>query len=361
MNYNEVNMPEVIANWEKWWNGELGRPLACVKVAKAPESLTTPPMKCEHFTVKYGFDTPAEKVIESATWQLSCSEYHGDAFPSFWANFGPGVEAVLVGGEGEVDENTVWFYPGRFKDMPIEEMKFQFDPECQWFKRIEELSAAAVNAWGDKVVTCMTDIGGALDVLSSFRPGEMLLFDLYDNPEEVKRLCKNIDEEWIKIYDRLDAVIRPQTGTSSCWAGILSSGKCYMQQCDFAYMISPEMFEEFVKPSIEYVSKRLDRAFYHLDGIGQIPHIKHLCDIPELAGIQWIPGDGQRPADEWPEVMRKIEERGKKIQIYVSTGDQIRRALEAVKDPSCIQFGMGCDQQELPHVREVLADYGVSI
>jgi len=34
----------------------------------------------------------------------------------------------------------------------------------------------------------MTDLGGNLDILSTFRPGTDLLLDLYDHPEDVKRL-----------------------------------------------------------------------------------------------------------------------------------------------------------------------------
>jgi hypothetical protein len=51
-------------------------------------------------------------------------------------------------------------------------------------------------------------------------------------------------------------------------------------------------------------------AFYHLDGIGQIPHVPHLCAIPWLAGIQWIPGDGQPHAAEWPDLLNQIVSAG---------------------------------------------------
>ncbi len=46
-----------------------------------------------------------------------------------------------------------------------------------------------------------------------------------------------------------------------------------MLQSDFAYMLSPSMFERFVLPDLETICNHLDYGFYHLDGKNQIPHL----------------------------------------------------------------------------------------
>jgi 5-methyltetrahydrofolate--homocysteine methyltransferase len=81
-------------------------------------------------------------------------------------------------------------------------------------------------------------------------------------------------------------------------------------------MISPEMFDEFVKPELAATCRRLDHPFYHLDGPGQLPHLDSLLNITELSGVQWVPGDGQPALTEWPEVYQKIQEAGKRIQLW---------------------------------------------
>ena len=48
---------------------------------------------------------------------------------------------------------------------------------------------AAVERWQGSVIIGMTDLGGNLDILSTFRPSEKLLLDLYDAPGEVLRLA----------------------------------------------------------------------------------------------------------------------------------------------------------------------------
>jgi hypothetical protein len=75
------------------------------------------------------------------------------------------------------------------------------------------------------------------------------------------------------------------------------------------------MFDEFVKPELAATCRRFTNPFYHLDGVGELPHLDSLLEIEELKGIQWVPGAGERPETEWPEVYRKIRAAGKLIQI----------------------------------------------
>jgi hypothetical protein len=91
-----------------------------------------------------------------------------------------------------------------------------------------------------------------------------------------------------------------------------------MMQSDFAYMISPDMFERFVVPDLTACCETLDHGFYHLDGKAQIIHLDHLLSIERLRGIQWIPGDGQPPPDRWLPLLKRIRDGGKLVQVYVS-------------------------------------------
>jgi 5-methyltetrahydrofolate--homocysteine methyltransferase len=91
-----------------------------------------------------------------------------------------------------------------------------------------------------------------------------------------------------------------------------------MLQSDFAYMISPRMFERFVLPDLAAGCETLDHAFYHLDGKGQIPHLEMLLSLKRLRGIQWVPGDGAPPAEEWLPLLKRIREAGKLCQLFVS-------------------------------------------
>jgi 5-methyltetrahydrofolate--homocysteine methyltransferase len=161
-------------------------------------------------------------------------------------------------------------------------------------------------------------LGGNLDILASFRETEPLLFELIDHPEHVEQLASQITALWLRYYDELDALIRPACRGTTTWAPTWSTGKTYMLQSDFAYMISPAMFERFVLPDLTSCCEHLDHGFYHLDGVGQIPHLDPLLSITRLRGIQWIPGRGQPQSDQWLPLLKRIRDGGKLCQVYVT-------------------------------------------
>jgi hypothetical protein len=83
-------------------------------------------------------------------------------------------------------------------------------------------------------------------------------------------------------------------------------------------MISPAMYERFALPGLARVSKTLEYPFYHLDGKNQIKHLDLLFSIPELKGIQWVPGEGQQPAEHWLPLLERIRKAGRNVQVLVS-------------------------------------------
>ncbi|MBO5762795.1 MAG: hypothetical protein J6R85_02900, partial [Lentisphaeria bacterium] len=147
-------------------------------------------------------------------------------------------------------------------------------------------------------------------------------------------------------------------GPSSCWAAILGENPTYMLQSDFAYMISPDMFAEFVQPELQKYVNKLDHAFYHLDGKNQIPHIPHLAAIDGLEGIQWIPGDGQPPQSEWPDVLHAIEDNGLKVQL-MGNFKNVKNALRVLKHPENAHVWMGIAENEIEDAQRFMAEYGL--
>jgi hypothetical protein len=154
-----------------------------------------------------------------------------------------------------------------------------------------------------------------MDILATFRTSEELLYDLYDYPEEITRLMEEIQNLWYRYYEEINEVLQPDNNGFTDWSAIYSDKPSYVIQSDFSYMISPKMFELFVKPELENTCKKLDNSIYHLDGVGQLAHLDSLLKVKELDAIQWVPGDGKQDQTQWPEVYRKINRAGKNIQL----------------------------------------------
>jgi hypothetical protein len=311
LNFNKQDWERIEHDWALWWADELGRPMVMIEnpfVFSLPEQMTR----------EFMLEKSVDEVLDHYQTLLEVRHFYGDAWPRWWANFGPGIMAGFLGANVHCTSETatVWFDAS--EKTAIEDLHFTYDADNKWWRRILDITRGAVERWGDKVCIAHTDLGGNLDILASFRSTEQLLYDLYDAPGEVTRLVNEITSLWLRYYDELHAIIQPTGRGTTPWAPIWSPGRCYMMQCDFCYMISPDMFERFVLPDLAACADGLDNAFFHLDGKGQIRHLDMLLSMENLSGIQWIPGDGQPMPEGWLPLLKRIKDAGKLCQVYVS-------------------------------------------
>jgi hypothetical protein len=309
-----------------WWAGDLERPLVWL-VGRDPAA-EAPGRQRPRFRYlsNYPLDTPVEAIVDEYELAYAATRFYGDAFPAWWVNFGPGIMAGFLGAHVHSvhePQETVWFTPPETDrngaaSVPLEHLVLAYDADNVWWRRVQAVTAAMIERWDGRLAVGMTDLGGNLDILASFRGTEGLLYDVMDAPEVVERRAAEVTALWLRYYDELDAIIRPSCRGTTCWSPIWSRGKTYMLQCDFSYMISPAMFERFVLPDLTACCEHLDHGFYHLDGKGEIPHLDMLMSIERLRGIQWIPGDGQPPPEAWLPLLKRIRDGGKLCQVFVS-------------------------------------------
>lgn len=296
---------KIKADARAWWAGDLKRPLIQMRLTgrdpgRPPPRLT----RVAQDVTSYDLSVSAEEIVDRWDYELSQLEFLGDGFPHVWPNFGPGVVAAFLDAKVDTRSGTVWFSPSEEKE--LRELRFERAPGNPWLERVKEICRAALARWQGLVQVDMTDLGGTLDILSTYRPGEKLPMDLLDAPDEVRRCIWAIHRRWWEYFEEIQAVLRPVNPGYTAWTSIFSESPYYMLQCDFSHMISPEMFDEFVKPELTASCQRLGNAFYHLDGPGQLPHLDALLAIKELRGIQWIPGARRPDFREWMFVYRKI-------------------------------------------------------
>ncbi len=342
-------------DYSRWWAGELTRPLIQVVLHGREPGRKAPALPFHWFTAFYDLDIPAEDVVDRWDYELSCCEYLGDGFPHALPNFGPGVVAAFLGAHVENGKDTVWFFPE--KDEEIEDIRFQLEPDNCWLARVKDICRAANERWEGLVQIGMTDLGGNLDILSAFRPGEKLLLDLYDHPDAVKDVTWDAHEMWWRAFDEINEVLQPVNPGYTAWTPIYSEEPYYILQCDFCYMIGPDMFDEFVKPELAASCRRLKNAFYHLDGPGQLPHLDSLLEIDELRGVQWVPGAGQPAPVEWPGVYRKIRDAGKLIQLWGGL-EELNRMVEHLGSSEGIIMLTSAGISEQNEVESFLKEYG---
>jgi hypothetical protein len=310
-------------DWTAWWHNELDRPMVVVDVYEWQGRSFVPQFD--------GWDVeqdifPVDPVLDYYQEILENVTFYGDSWPRWWPNFGAGIIAGFQGASIGVDENTVWFEPP--VNVGLGDIQPQFDADNYWWRWVKAITQAGVERWRNQITIATTDLGGNLDILASLRGTQNLLIDLYDAPEVVDRLVAETTRLWLRYFDELHKVIKTADNGTTSWAPMWCPGRYYMLQSDFAYMISPPMFERFVLPDLETICNHLDHGFYHLDGKGQIPHLDMMLAIENLRGIQWIPGDGAPPPDQWLPLLKRIRDAGKLCQVYVSAKGALTIAKE---------------------------------
>lgn len=345
---------------QRWWAGELDRPLIQVRLKGQPCEAPEPDLPSFPFASFYPETVPAEDIVDRWDYDLRTTRFLGDAFPHVCPNFGPGFIAACMGAELVNGDDTTWFNPR--EDRPIDQLDFELDAGNAWYRRCRDVVAATTDRWGGTVQCALTDLGGNLDILSTFRPAEKLAYDLYDHPEHVKRLTWKAHELWWRCFDTFSALTRGVNPGYSSWAAILSAEPHYMLQCDFCYMISPAMFEAFVGPELTASADRLPHAFYHMDGRGQLAHLEALLAIDSIKGIQWVPGAGAPDIRHWPEVYRKITGAGKKIHIASNMSDHPFEVLDVLLEQlgtvNHIVYTLEGDMTDLDQAKRMLKKYG---
>ena len=362
IDFSKNRWDDLLDTYTRWWAGELGRPLLQLSLGGYDPGRPEPELPGYHFTSFYDFSVPPEAIVDRWDWGLSTHRFVGDGFPSVWPNFGAGVMAAFLGARvlNRPDGDTTWFEPVELQEPA--DIHLAYDAANPWYQRVQSVMRAAAERWEGLVQVGMTDLGGSLDVVSSFLPGERLLVDLYDHPDEIKRINWDVNRLWKQYYRELSDVLRPTNPGYTAWTSILSAEPYYVLQCDFCYMISPDMFDEFVKPELADMCKHLTNPFYHLDGPGQLPHLDSLLQIEELKGVQWIPGAGQPPLEAWTDVFRKIHDAGKLIQIFEGGAGVGLGIIDVVADAIGTAEGIiligGAHRSRESEVMELVERYG---
>jgi hypothetical protein len=106
IHFTDQDWHRIERDWNAWWADELDRPLVVLETITPMDD----PGDWSQFT-KYGLDTPEDNIIDN--WQriLEATRWHGDAYPKWWVNFGPGVMAAFLGSRPTWTPDTTWFWP----------------------------------------------------------------------------------------------------------------------------------------------------------------------------------------------------------------------------------------------------------
>ncbi|MBD3197316.1 MAG: hypothetical protein GF317_19835 [Candidatus Lokiarchaeota archaeon] len=242
--------------------------------------------------------------------------FRAENIPWLFLNYGPGILASVFGANMTFKSETVWFN----RQTPVDEIvpyleSIKLNGNNKWYNRLLKVTEYAAKRAGNNYSISVTDLGGVLDILSSFLGPTNIILTMKRNPSIIDKCRSIILEKLLKVYNELQSIIEKYQDGCNCWLPVWCPKRWYPIQSDFSAMLSPKFFKRFALPDIIEQAESLDYAIYHLDGPGQIVHLDDLLKEPSITGIQWVPGAGEEPAEseKWFPLYKKIQNAGKNI------------------------------------------------
>lgn len=304
--------------WRQWWNKEnADRPLVSVFGRKKNAK---PFVDTHKGTLKEKWED-MEYVLKRELYSFENTYYGGEAYPVVNPNLGPDIYGAILG-DCNIEYGDVTSWAIHNVESFEEAAEYRFDEHNRWMQKVMSMTKYAMAEADERYLVGVTDLHSGMDALTSLRGPAELCMDLYDCRDVIK---KKLDESRL-VYDRvlqeLFAVTEAKQEGYTNWMRIWHPDKkWFVTCCDFACLISQDDFGELIEPTIRHELDVLQASVYHLDGPGALKHLDTLCNMEKLNGIQWVPGAGQPTARAWKDVLQKIQQAGKNIQIDIVPDD----------------------------------------
>jgi hypothetical protein len=266
----------------------------------------------------YWFDV--ELQVDLYAKSIEGRRFHAETFPVYFPNLGPDVYAGFYGAQLIFGDVTSWSIP-LIKDW-TQMYDLHLDMSNAYFKKIEQLTLHALERCPGLFLVGYTDLHPGLDCAAAWRDPQQLCLDMIDHPEQVKRLVELAIQDFERIYDHFDNILKAAGQLSVSWMGIPSFGRMHIPSCDCAALISPVFFEEFALPVLQREVKTMTHNIFHVDGKGIARHLEAILSVPEVHAIQWVQGVGDDyPIMQWVPFIKAVQSRGVPVIVDLSPSD----------------------------------------
>ena len=338
-----TRFPAIRATLENWWeHGEQRFP--CILITTPPRPASEPIPDTDDLE-KWWMDV--DFIIEREIKLVESQRYFGQAVPYHYVDRSASAMAGVLGARMEfIDKETTWAYPSLQSIEQVAELALdQRNPWYQKLRRVTERCAAHAH---NHHFIGLWPLEGIMDIVAALYGTENLLMDLIAKPQEVSRAMQHIKRLWIELFNEFQALIAQSGNPGGIgWAGIWAPGTTFPLQEDISYMISPSMFRQFILPHLMDQIDAMQCPFYHLDGIGALPHLEMLLKIPRLKVIQWVPGAGKENTGDpkWFPLYKQIQATGKNLVLQGMRPDQVEGVMKNL-DHHGLLMETWCDTQD---------------
>lgn len=268
-----------------------------------------------------------EHQIERFLRSIAGKRFLGETFPIFWPNLGPNFFAGLYGCRLEFADVTSWAEP----ILDDYTRPIVLDWQSEYLRKLDSLTQRALAICQGRFLVGYTDLHPGIDWLAALRGAERLCLDLLDDPDAVCAALQISTPDFLKVFDHFDTQLKAADQLSVSWMAIPFFGRMHIPSCDFATMIAPRQFREFVLPVLYQEVQTMTHNLFHLDGKGVARHLDAILELPNVQAIQWVQGVGaDQPILQWVPLIQRIQAAGKSVVVDL-TRAELEPLIDAVR------------------------------
>lgn len=330
--------------WLAFWNCDmLDRPVLQLSAPKKGAPPVTDAELLREHEIPQRRHGDIDHIYHWGLSQIERTKYIAEGLPVIHSGSSVG-QALYYGCEIQYDIHSTWVkpLPAEADTLPIPVL----DKSSYWYRWHRDCLRFLAHECDGRYFMLPTFGNLSSDCLALMRGTEQFMFDVIENPEWVRKTDYQVMTGLVDVInDRFVDVARSGMDGYLNDVGMWAPKRPWDIHCDVSAMVSTEAFRELFWPSQKYVIDQSDGYnYYHVDGPGVLRHIDVILEEPGIRAIQWLAGDGGNRCLQDVEVFKKIQAKGKAIQVQ-ATPDEVIPFLRQVR-PEGVCFNCWCPDED---------------
>ena len=181
---------------------------------------------------------------------------------------------------------------------------------CQpWLDRYLEFTRMLTEVGEGRFPVGQPIMRGPTDIVGTLLGQERLVYEIYDHPDEVRRLLRESAEIFLSVIREQKRLIDGFHGGSSMgFYDLWCPGDSIWYQDDLNALLSPEIYDEIVYPVHRMIPKDYEYSLFHLHPASFFI-LDSLLTIEDLKVVQINKDEGGPSVAEMMPVFRKVQEK----------------------------------------------------
>lgn len=224
----------------------------------------------------------------------------------------PWLEAIL-GARVQVGNEAIWAMEGGFEYADLDKQNLSSDNP--WRRKYLEFTAVLKDHFQDRCPVGQPILRGISDMIAALRGASQMVFDLYDHPEQFRRLAGRCTDLLVALVAEQQRMTGPfAEGYEVEQLALWAPGRIIRMQEDGSAFLSPALYVKYLQDEDERQASSFPYSVIHLHS-SSLFLLDAILDVESLKCIQINKDVGGMDVSGMLPFFEKVQGRGKRLLI----------------------------------------------